>query len=162
MRYISVLGIIIAAFVLSSFATAAIPTEPVLSAGEEKTAGTIGGTVFLDTDGDGVQGAGEWGMSGVVVHLKGAAGERIATAETFSHACEGLYLFSGVLPGNYTVEVVLPDGYAFTTPGNGSSGATASTIDPANGTTTPINLTGEVIRETDLVVRDAGLVVAGP
>ncbi|MFA7198644.1 MAG: hypothetical protein WC093_05075 [Methanoculleus sp.] len=45
---------------------------------------------------------------------------------------------------------------------NGSPGATASTADPANGTTTAINLTGEVIRETDLVVRDARLVAAGP
>jgi len=162
MRYISVLGIITAAFVLCSFATAAAPPEPALNAGEEKTAGTIGGTVFLDADADGVQGAGEWGMSGIVVHLKSTAGERIATAETFSHACEGLYLFSGVLPGNYTVEVILPDGYAFTATGNGSPGATASTVDAASGTTTPINLTEEVIRETDLVVRDAGLVAAGP
>jgi len=87
-------------------------------------------------------------------------GERIATAETFSHACEGLYIFSGVLPGNYTVEVVLPEGYAFTIPGQGAPGATASTVDTVNGTTTAINLTEEVIAASDFVVRDAGLVAA--
>lgn len=161
LRSISVLGIIIAAFVFGSFATAAVPAEPELGAGEEKILGTIGGTVFLDADANGVQDTAERGMSGVSVHLLDAAGERIATAETYSHACEGLYIFSGILPGNYTIEIALPDGYAFTAPGRGAPGETASTVDPANGTTTAINLTGEAIRETDLVVRDAGLVPAG-
>lgn len=160
MRSISVLGIIIvSAFVFGSIASAAVPAGP--GAGEEQTIGTIGGTVFLDADTNGVQDAGEWGMSGIVVHLQNATGERIATAETFSHACEGLYLFSGVLPGNYTVEVVLPEGHAFTAPGRGAPGETASTVDPVNRTTTVINLTEEVIEATDLVVRDAGLVPAG-
>ncbi len=159
MRYISVLVIVIvSAFVFGSIANAAVPVEPELVAGEEQTLGTIGGTVFLDADANGVQDAGEWGMSGVAVHLRNATGERIATAETFSHACEGLYIFSGALPGNYTVEVVLPEGYVFTVPGRGAPGETASTVDAVNRTTTVINLTEEVIEETDLVVRDAGLV----
>lgn len=156
MRYISVLVVIIvSAFVFGSIASAAGP-----GTGYEKTVGTIGGTIFLDADANGIQDAGEWGMSGVAVHLLDVAGERIATAETFSHACEGLYIFSGVLPGNYTVEVVLPEGYAFTIPGQGAPGATASTVDTVNGTTTAINLTEEVIAASDLVVRDAGLVAA--
>lgn len=159
LREFSVLGIIIvSAFVFGSIASAAVPAEP--GAGEERTIGTIGGTVFLDADASGVQDGGERGMSGVAVHLLDAAGERIATAETFSHACEGLYIFSGVLPGNYTVEVVPPDGHAFTVPGRGAPGETASTVDPATGTTTAVNLTRESIEETDLVVRDAGLVPA--
>ncbi len=161
MREISVLGIIIvSAFVFGSIASAAVPAQPGPGAGEEQVIGTIGGTVFLDADSSGVQDAGEWGVSGITVHLLNATGERIATAETFSHACEGLYIFSGVLPGNYTVEVVQPEGYVFTVPGLGIPGATASTVDPINGTTTGINLTKEMIEETDLVVRDAGLVPA--
>ncbi|WP_214041589.1 SdrD B-like domain-containing protein [Methanoculleus sp.] len=161
MRRISVLVAIIAsAFVFGSIASAAVPAEPGPGTGYEKTVGTIGGTVFLDADANGVQDSGEWGLSGVAVHLLDAAGERIATAETFSHACEGLYIFSGILPGNYTVEVVPPEGYAFTVPGGGAPGETASTVDAVNGTTTPINLTEEVIEATDLVVRDAGLVPA--
>ena len=159
LRSISIpVAIIVSAFVFGSIASAAVPAEP--GAGEERTLGTIGGTVFLDADANGVQDSGEWGMSGVVVHLLDAAGERIATAETFSHACEGLYIFSGVLPGNYTVEVVPPEGHAFTVPGRGAPGETASTVDAANGTTTAVNLTPEIIASTDLVVRDAGLVPA--
>ncbi|MDV2480450.1 hypothetical protein F8E02_00190 [Methanoculleus sp. Wushi-C6] len=159
MRAISVLTTIItAALVFGTIASAAgaVPPEPDLG----RTVGTIGGTIFLDADADGVQTAGEWGMSGVAVNLLDAAGERIATAETFSHACEGLYIFSGVGPGNYTVEVVLPEGYAFTVAGNDTTGATASTIDPVNGTV-EIALTEDLIEESDLVVRDAGLVAAG-
>lgn len=159
MRYISVLAaIIVSAFVFGSIAGAAVPAQS--DTEYEKTVGTIGGTIFLDADANGVQDSGEWGMSGVAVHLLDAAGERIATAETFAHACEGLYIFSGVLPGNYTVEVVPPEGYAFTVPGRGEPGDTASSVDPVSRTTSSINLTREIIRETDLAVRDAGLVPA--
>jgi hypothetical protein len=159
MRAISVLtAIITAALVFCTIASAAVavPPEP----GSGRIAGTIGGTIFLDADADGVQTAGEWGLSGVAVNLLDDAGERVATAETFSHACEGLYLFSGVAPGNYTVEVVCPEGYAFTVAGEGEPGATASTVDPASGTV-EIALTEDLIEESDLVVRDAGLVAAG-
>ncbi len=103
--------------------------------------------------------AGEQGMSGIAVHLRDAAGGQVATTETFSHACEGLYIFSGIPPGNYTVEVVRPEGYAFTVADRGAPGATASTVDPVNGTVN-ITLTRELIGSADLVVRDAGLVAA--
>jgi hypothetical protein len=159
LREISILAaIIVSAFVFGSVASAAVQAPP--GPGAEKSIGTIGGTVFLDADANGVQDPGEWGMSGVAVHLLSATGERSATAETFSHACEGLYIFSGVLPGNYTVEVVPPEGYAFTVPGRGEPGDTASSVDPVSRTTSSINLTREIIRETDLAVRDAGLVPA--
>ena len=160
-RSISVLAaVIVSAFVFGSMAGAAVPAEPGSGAVYERTAGTIGGTIFLDADANGVQGPGEQGMSGVAVHLLDAAGERIATAETFAHACEGLFIFSGVLPGSYTVEVVPPEGYGFTVPGMGAPGETMSTVDTVNGTTTTIDLTEETVQTTDLVVRDAGLVPA--
>ncbi|WP_301676278.1 SdrD B-like domain-containing protein [Methanoculleus methanifontis] len=161
MKSISVLAaVIISAFVFGSIASAAVPARPGSGAVYERTVGTIGGTIFLDTDADGVQGPGERGLSGVAAHLLDAAGERIATAETFAHACEGLYIFSGVIPGNYTVEIVPPEGYGFTVPGMGAPGETASTVDAANGTTTTIDLTEEAVQTMDLVVRDAGLVPA--
>jgi len=156
MKAVSVLAAIITAvFVFGQIAGAAGYAPPEA----ERAAGTIGGTVFLDADNDGVQGPGEQGMSGIAVHLRDAAGGQVATTETFSHACEGLYIFSGIPPGNYTVEVVRPEGYAFTVAGRGAPGATASTVDPVNGTVN-ITLTRELIGSADLVVRDAGLVAA--
>jgi hypothetical protein len=160
MRYISVLtAVIVSAFVFGSMAGAAVPAEPESGAVYERTVGTIGGTVFLDANADGVQDPGERGLSGVAVHLLDDSGEQVATAETFAHACEGLYIFGGVPPGNYTVEVVPPEGYGFTVPGMGAPGETVSTVDAANGTAT-VDLTEEMVQTMDLVVRDAGLVPA--
>ncbi|MCK8518888.1 SdrD B-like domain-containing protein [Methanoculleus sp. 7T] len=159
MREISILvAVIVSAFVFGSIASAAAYVPP--GPGGEKTIGTIGGTVWLDSNADGVQDPGERGMSGITVYLFNATGGKVATTETFSHACEGLYIFSGVSPGNYTVEVVPPEGYAFTVQGRGTPRDTVSTIDPINGTAV-INLTDELVVETDLVVRDAGLVPVG-
>ena len=61
----------------------------------------IGDTVFEDTDGDGVQDAGEPGIQGVQVNLLGEDGNVIDT--TVSDA-NGNYSFS-VYPATYTVEV---------------------------------------------------------
>src|SRR6185503_11310302 len=51
---------------------------------------------------DGIQDAGELGISGVVVNLLNATGQVIATTTT---GANGFYLFNGVAAGSYTVEV---------------------------------------------------------
>lgn len=61
----------------------------------------VGRTVFLDSDGDGLQDAGEPGIAGVGVKLLDEAGLILATATTDA---EGRYSF-GVESGSYTVEV---------------------------------------------------------
>ncbi len=67
------------------------------------TTGTIGDTVFFDTNGDGVQNGGEGGISGVTVRLLNSGGSVVATATT---GVNGSYDFAGVPPGiDYTVEV---------------------------------------------------------
>lgn len=81
MKAVSVLAAIITAvFVFGQIAGAAGYAPPEA----ERAAGTIGGTIFLDADNDGVQGPGEQGMSGIAVHLRDAAGGQVATTETFS------------------------------------------------------------------------------
>ncbi|MEA2602424.1 MAG: large repetitive protein [Acidobacteriota bacterium] len=72
---------------------------------------SIGDRVWKDTDGDGVQDAGEPGISGVTVQLLNGSNTVIATTTTDSN---GNYTFSNVAVGNYTVKVVsssLPAGY---------------------------------------------------
>jgi hypothetical protein len=79
----------------------------------------VGDTVFADRDGDGVQGAGEPGIPGVVLALRDAAGALIRTATTDA---DGHYSFE-VEAGEYRVEVAAVslapggalDGYISTT-----------------------------------------------
>ena len=68
----------------------------------------IYGIVFEDTDGDGVQDAGETGLSGVTVTLDGG------TATTTDDY--GRYAFSTTVAGVHTVVETDPSGYLSTTP----------------------------------------------
>ncbi|MGH1506237.1 MAG: SdrD B-like domain-containing protein, partial [Acidimicrobiales bacterium] len=64
--------------------------------------GTIGDRVWSDLDGDGIQDAGEPGLSGVTVELLDAVGTVVATDTTDG---AGAYSFAGLTAGDYTVRV---------------------------------------------------------
>ncbi len=88
----------------------------------------IGDRIWKDTDGDGVQDSGETGISGVTVQLLNSSNTVIATDTTDSN---GIYGFSDIAAGTYTVKVVsstLPSGYS-------------PTFD-LDGTSTPHTVTG--------------------
>ncbi|MBC7632444.1 SdrD B-like domain-containing protein, partial [Aeromicrobium sp.] len=73
-------------------------------------AGSIGDFVWLDRDGDGVQDATEPGIVGAGVALSwfgvdGVAGGGDDATFTTTTDSAGKYLFSGLLPGNYSVAV---------------------------------------------------------
>jgi len=70
---------------------------------------TIGDFVWLDTDGDGVQDAGEPGIANVTVRLRDGGGAELATASTDA---SGFYELDASCDGVYTVEVDTPAGYA--------------------------------------------------
>jgi fimbrial isopeptide formation D2 family protein/uncharacterized repeat protein (TIGR01451 family) len=74
------------------------------------TGATIGSIVWIDTDLDGVPDPNESGLAGVVVELVDESGQVVATVTT---ASDGSYIFTGVVPGTYTVRLVpssLPSG----------------------------------------------------
>ena len=78
--------------------------------GYQPQTGTIGDTVWLDLDGDGVQDAGEPGIPGVTVYLYDGDGNLIGTTVTDAN---GNYLFTNLPPGVYTVAIdinTLPPG----------------------------------------------------
>ncbi len=81
--------------------------------------GSIGDSVWLDANNDGVYQPNEAGLSGVTVALKDGSGNTIASAVTDS---DGRYLFSGLLAGNYTVDVI---------------GGVPANLIPSAGTTDP-------------------------
>ena len=103
-----------------------------LGAGEDRTdvdfgykgAGSIGNRLWYDADADGVQDFGEPGLAGTTVELLDGGGAVIATTTTDSN---GVYTFTGLAAGSYTVRVV-----ASTLP----AGGLAPTYD-LDGTGTP-------------------------
>ncbi len=120
--------------------------------GYDSPTGAIGDRVWFDVDGDGVQDAGEAGISGVTLELLNGAGQVIATESTNS---SGGYLFDGLADGTYTVRVVaatLPAGLTNTFGGvqqaatvtNASTDLTKDFGYQPSGT-----ITGRVFNDTD-------------
>lgn len=76
----------------------------------------LGGQVWSDLDGDGMQDAGESGIAGITVNLYAITGALIATVTT---GADGLYLFTNLPAGSYYLQFVAPDGLTFSpTQGN--------------------------------------------
>ncbi|MTB53824.1 SdrD B-like domain-containing protein, partial [Lewinella sp. W8] len=124
--------------------------NPTIDAGFYETA-SLGDFVFEDTDGDGIQDAGEPGVPNVTVNLKDENGNVIASTTT---AGDGSYSFDNLVPGDYSVQFVLPGGFEYTDLNEGGDEALDSDADPAmNGMTETVTLeSGE--NNDDL---DAGL-----
>ena len=108
---------------------------------------SVGDKVWQDTNGNGVQDAGEAGVSGVTVQLlKG--GTSVATATTDA---SGRYIFTNVVPGTYTVVFQKPSGSSFTAPSQGGDATLDSKVtDAASGSTTAFTVTsGQSITNID-------------
>ena len=71
----------------------------------------VEGTVFRDTDGNGIQNNGEVGIGGVLIGLRLGA-TAIATAIT---SLNGSYNFADIVPGAYSVASTTPPGHTATT-----------------------------------------------
>ena len=112
---------------------------------------TIGDTVWSDSDGDGIQDAGEPGIAGVVVNLLRPDGTVLDTTTTDA---AGNYAFIDLPAGGYAIEVELPADHVYTFTDQGTDDNVDSDLDRATGVTATISVT-----EGDLVTDvDAGLV----
>lgn len=112
---------------------------------------SIGDTVWLDSNGNGLQDTGETGVAGVTVDLLNAAGTSVIAVTTTN--ASGFYQFTGLLPGSYEVRFVAPAGDGFTAEGVGGNAAINSSANQTTGITAPVTLTAG---ETDNDV-NAGL-----
>jgi uncharacterized repeat protein (TIGR01451 family)/gliding motility-associated-like protein len=81
--------------------------------------GTIGDTVFTDSNGNNKEDAGDPGLSGVTVELYDATGT--TKLQTTATDANGKYLFTGLISAGYKVKFVLPLGKTFVTPNVGTS-----------------------------------------
>jgi SdrD B-like domain/HYR domain/Secretion system C-terminal sorting domain len=100
----------------------------------------LGDFVFRDSNGNGIQDAGEVGVAGVTVKLYDSANNVIATTTTDAN---GKYLFDNLTAGNYTVEFVkttLPSGLGFS-PQGATTGDKDSDANVTTGKTATITLT---------------------
>jgi hypothetical protein len=112
---------------------------------------TIGNLVWIDRNGNGIQDPHEVGVSfGVLVHLVDCEGNILASTISDEN---GHYLFSGLAPGDYNIQVVAPPYFLFTLQDQGANDAADSDA-AANGVMACTSLTSG---ETDLTW-DAGFV----
>ncbi len=93
--------------------------------------GDITGHVFNDTDGDGIEDAGETGLSGVSVTVT----DSTATVHNVTTDASGDWSVLGLPLGNADVSVATPSGFTLTT-GNDSQSATIT--DGGSATTAPV------------------------
>ena len=121
----------------------------------EFTKATLGGTVFLDANADGVEGAGESGLGGVSVQLLNASGAPIL-GETTTTAADGSYSFAGLLPGSYGVQVTPPSGLTMSPIGTAAAPAIDNLANAA-GVIAPVAL---LSGQTDLAL-NAGVARTG-
>lgn len=100
---------------------------------------SISDRMWIDTDADGVQDAGETsGLPGVTVTLYNSAGAVVATTTTDGN---GNYLFAGLADGTYTVGFSnLPTGFSLTGKDLGGNDASDSDPDIYNGRTAGITV----------------------
>jgi len=114
---------------------------------------TIGDFVWNDTDGNGIQDAGETGVPGVILRLLDENGGPVTDAAGAAIEAitgeDGSYALQGVVGTTYIVEVVPPDGLTFVAPDAGDDTLDSDVL-LETGRTEPFALTGE-----DLT-RDAG------
>ncbi|MEE9553434.1 MAG: SdrD B-like domain-containing protein [candidate division Zixibacteria bacterium] len=92
----------------------------------------IGDTVWFDDNQNGLQDGGELGFPNVTVNLYDCQDNFVATTVTDS---DGFYIFDNLIPGDYYVEFIKPEGYDITLQDQGADDAIDSDADPITGKT---------------------------
>lgn len=121
------------------------PTAPAAGA-------QIGDRVWLDTNGNGIQDPAEVGMAGITVTLHLSGTGAITTTLT---DVSGIYTFTHVLTGTYSLEFARPSGYVFSPPNQGDDETLDSDVNPITGFTPDFQVSEGVVADT----WDAGLMV---
>ena len=101
---------------------------------------SIAGTVYADTNNNGIQDNGETGIGGVTLTITGSNGLNTPVSRTITTASDGTYSIADLVPGTYTVTETQPSSFLDGIDAVGSSGGTVgpdliSSITLASGTT---------------------------
>ncbi|GIK42091.1 MAG: hypothetical protein BroJett011_59240 [Chloroflexota bacterium] len=107
---------------------------------------TIGDFVWNDANGNGIQDAGETGISGITVTLYLGA----TPVQTVTTDASGLYTFTNVVSGTYSVQFTGPATYTFSAVDQGGNDNLDSDANPATGRTATFPVSaGQVITNVD-------------
>ncbi|HTX91046.1 MAG TPA: SdrD B-like domain-containing protein, partial [Anaerolineales bacterium] len=98
---------------------------------------SLGDRVWYDSNHDGIQDSGEAGVPGVTVKLYTDSGTLVATTTSGGG---GLYVFTGLVPGNYYEIFTPPTGYVISPKNQGTDAALDSDADTGTGKTVTITL----------------------
>jgi uncharacterized repeat protein (TIGR01451 family)/fimbrial isopeptide formation D2 family protein len=107
---------------------------------------SIGDRVWNDANGNGVQDTGEGGIPGITVTLYLG----LTPVQTVTTDASGLYTFTNVVSGTYSVQFTRPATYTFSAVDQGGDDNTDSDANPATGqTATFVVNAGQVITNVD-------------
>ena len=122
--------------VTSAITLASGGSNATLDAGFYKSA-SLGDRVWDDTNGNGLQDAGEPGLPNVTVELHNAADQLVGSTTTNA---SGQYSFANLAPGVYSLVFLKPAGYAPVKANAGTDDLIDSDADPVSGRTASISL----------------------
>jgi len=128
-------------------------TPVVLKRGGTVTTYSLSGTVFNDTDGDGIKDTGETNRSGVVVWIDSDRdGIKDSNEKSTTTNTSGNYTFTGLSAGSTRIRIVTPTGgYRITTPSAGyhDFNLTGNTSGKNFGVTQKVLITGRAWVDSD-------------
>ncbi|MEM7134077.1 MAG: SdrD B-like domain-containing protein, partial [Chloroflexota bacterium] len=93
---------------------------------------SVGNYVWLDSDKDGIQDAGETGIAGIGVTLLNGAGTEVGQTTTDEN---GAYLFTDLPADTYSVRFTLPENYRISPVDAGDNDETDSDVNPDTNST---------------------------
>ncbi len=99
---------------------------------------SVGDRAWEDLNQNGLQDPGEPGIAGVTLLL--LPPDEATPLDSVSTGANGEYLFSGLKPGSYRIEVLKPTGYTFTLQDQGADEALDSDVNPATWRTAAFTL----------------------
>ncbi len=116
---------------------------------------SVGDRFWFDLNNNGIQDAGEPGVSGMNIRLYNSSGFNIASATTDAN---GLYSFANISPGNdYYILFAKPAGYDFTLQNIGGAAAANNSKADAEGRSTNFNVvSGTAVENIDAGIRPTG------
>jgi len=108
---------------------------------------SLGDTVWQDSNADGIQDAGEFGVEGVVIRLLDGSGNQVDMPNnpgmlyTVTTDSSGNYLFENLIPDDYQIEIVIPTDYNLSPQDNSGDETTDSDIDIVTNRSNIVTLT---------------------